>query len=68
MRPELLTFCENFIKNRDSVKSAFPGESSYMFPVCAALFTSKGLVNLKFGSIPKRVLTIFYTKVATQAV
>ena len=43
MRPELLTFCENFIKNRDSVKSAFPFESSYMFPVCAAWFTSKHL-------------------------
>ena len=44
MRPELLTFCENFIKNRDVVKSVFPMENSYMYPICAAIFTSKGMV------------------------
>jgi hypothetical protein len=36
--------CEQFIKNRDIIKSEFGWESSYMYPLCAAIYLSKGKV------------------------
>ena len=41
MRTSLSALCGSFIENRDIVKSAFPWESSYLSPVCAAIFTDK---------------------------
>ena len=42
MRDALLEQCDAFIENRDLVKSAFRMESSYMYPICAAIITDKG--------------------------
>lgn len=41
MRNTLNTLCENFISNRDTIKSTFSWESTYLYPVCAAIFTDK---------------------------
>ena len=41
MRDSLSALCGNFIENRDTVKSAFGWESSYIYPVCAAIFMDK---------------------------
>ncbi len=43
MRPSLSGLCQRFIENRDIVKSAFPWDNTYMFPVCAAIITDKGM-------------------------
>lgn len=42
MREALLEQCTAFIENRDLVKAAFRMESSYMYPICAAIITDKG--------------------------
>ena len=42
MREALLEQCESFIENRDIVRSVFKMESSFMYPVCAAIITDKG--------------------------
>lgn len=42
MRESLLEQCESFIENRDIVKSTFKMESSYLYPICAAIITDKG--------------------------
>ena len=39
MRSTLSTLCSNFIENRDVIKSDYIFESSYMYPVAAAIFT-----------------------------
>lgn len=39
MRSTLSTLCNNFIENRDAIKSDYIWESSYMYPVAAAIFT-----------------------------
>ena len=41
MDQKLLSLCERYIKNRDVIKAAFPGESDYIHPVCASIFTGK---------------------------
>ena len=41
MRAQLENRCKLFIENRDVFKEAFKFESSYMHPVCGALFTDK---------------------------
>ena len=43
MRPSLEALCRLFIENRDTVKSVFAWESSYMHPVCAAIITDQGM-------------------------
>lgn len=43
MNAELTKRCEMFIANRDIIKSEFAFESTYIYPLCAALFTSKGV-------------------------
>ena len=35
--------CELFIQNRDAVKSAFGWENTYIYPICASIFTSKNM-------------------------
>lgn len=35
--------CELFVKNRDIVKDNFRWENSMMFPVCASIYTERGL-------------------------
>ena len=42
MRESLRNICESFIENRDKIKEAFSWENSYIYPVCAAIFTDKG--------------------------
>lgn len=41
MRDSLSVLCEKFIENRDTIKSSFGWESSYLYPVCAAIFMDK---------------------------
>lgn len=41
MRASLSSLCGSFIENRDIVKSAFAWESTYLYPVCAAIFIDK---------------------------
>ncbi|MGN0400381.1 MAG: DUF4003 family protein [Blautia sp.] len=41
MRTSLEALCGNFIENRDIVKAVFAWENSYLYPVCAAIFTDK---------------------------
>ena len=49
MRETLYKSCENFIENRDAIKSAFAWESEYLYPVCAAMFTEKSkTVNIEY--------------------
>ena len=43
MNEGLMAKCRLFIANRDAMKAAFPWESSYFYPVCAALFVDKGI-------------------------
>lgn len=42
MKASLQKLCEEFIANRDTVKSAFKWEMDYIYPVCANLFCAKG--------------------------
>lgn len=41
MRESLYQLCENFIENRNAIKSCFGWENQYLYPVCAAIFTDK---------------------------
>lgn len=41
MRTSLFALCGSFMENRDIVKSTFAWESSYLYPVCAAIFIDK---------------------------
>lgn len=43
MRDELQKRCQLFIENRDIVKYAFGWESAYIYPLCASLYTIKGI-------------------------
>ena len=43
MKESLQTLCDQFIRNRDTIKSTFRWESNYVYPVCANLFCSKGV-------------------------
>ncbi len=43
MREELVRLCQQFIKNRDTVKEASSWGNAYIYPVCAAIFTEKGV-------------------------
>ena len=46
MRDSLKVLCDYFIKNRDVIQKTFAWESTYIYPVCAAIFTDKGkMVN-----------------------
>lgn len=42
MREALALLCQNFIGNRNTIKSAFGWESQYIYPVCASIFMDKG--------------------------
>jgi hypothetical protein len=44
MRDSLRTLCDQFIQNRDIMKKVFAMDSSYIYPVCAAIATDKGKV------------------------
>ncbi|MBE6931180.1 MAG: DUF4003 domain-containing protein [Ruminococcaceae bacterium] len=41
MNANLAQLCRQFIENRDIIKSTFAWESSYIYPVCAAIFTDQ---------------------------
>jgi hypothetical protein len=42
MREDLKRIAENFIKNRDAVKAAFPWDNSMFYPICSMIFTNEG--------------------------
>ena len=42
MTEALLEQCDSFIENRNIVRSTFKMESSFMYPICAAIITDKG--------------------------
>lgn len=44
MREELQKLCEDFIVNRDVIRSVFRTESAYMAPVCANIFCVRGMM------------------------
>lgn len=41
MTEELRKLCELFVHNRDEIKSGFGWESTYMYPLCASIYTQK---------------------------
>lgn len=41
MREALLSRCKLFIENRNLIKEKFSWESTYMYPLCAGIFTSR---------------------------
>ena len=41
MRNSLEFLCSNLAENRKIIKSVFPLENSYIYPVCAEIFTEK---------------------------
>lgn len=41
MRASLHGLCENFINNRNTIKSTFGWENNYLYPVCAVVFIDK---------------------------
>ncbi len=43
MRDSLRKLCDSFISNRDVLKKFFKTENSYIIPVCASIFASKGI-------------------------
>ena len=43
MNSSLLQRCELFITNRNTIKETFPWDGSYMYPLCASIFTSKNM-------------------------
>ena len=43
MRDTLQKRCDLFIENRDIIKSAFRWKSTYIYPLCASLYSSKGM-------------------------
>lgn len=43
MREALQNRCNLFVANRDIIKSAFGWESTYIYPLCANMYASKGL-------------------------
>lgn len=43
MRASLMGYCDRFIENRDVVKSTFSMESGYLYPICAAIITDRGV-------------------------
>ncbi|MBQ2273836.1 MAG: DUF4003 domain-containing protein [Clostridia bacterium] len=45
MEQNLLNLCEKYLQNRDTVKQAFPWESSYFYPVCASILTDRGFTG-----------------------
>lgn len=42
MTEALLEQCDSFIENRNIIRSTFKMESSFMYPICAAIITDKG--------------------------
>lgn len=44
MNASLWEKCNRFIQNRDIIKATFIWESTYIYPVCAAIFTDKNIV------------------------
>lgn len=57
MRDSLLTLCNNFIYNRDAIKSSFHWESEYIYPVCAAVYVDKRrMVDVNYMSYCRDML------------
>ena len=44
MTDTLEKLCADFIENRETVKSVYKLESSYIYPICANIFCAKGMV------------------------
>lgn len=43
MKESLLKRCELFIRNRNIIKENLPWESTYMYPLCASIFTERNM-------------------------
>lgn len=43
MRETLKKRCDLFVSNRDAIKSAFGWENTYIYPLCANIYTAKGI-------------------------
>ena len=43
MRSSLAAICKRFVENRDIVKRTFAWDSTYMYPICSAIITEKGM-------------------------
>lgn len=43
MKESLKNLCDSLVENRQTVKSVFPLENNYIYPVCAEIFTEKQL-------------------------
>lgn len=43
MRASLQGYCDRFLENRDVVRSCFSMESSYLYPICAAIITDRDM-------------------------
>lgn len=43
MKESLMNMCDSLAENRRTIKLAFPLENSYIYPVCAEVFTEKNL-------------------------
>lgn len=57
MRDSLLTLCNNFIYNRDAIKSFFHWENEYIYPVCAAVYVDKRrMVDVNYMSYCQNLL------------
>lgn len=43
MKESLQNRCRLFVENRDRIKSEFKWETTYMYPLCAAMYTAEGI-------------------------
>ena len=43
MRDSLQCLCDEFVANRNVIKSKFKFENSYLYPVCASIFCARGV-------------------------
>jgi len=43
MRETLQQRCNLFIQNRDAIKAAFKWENTYIYPLCASIYSSRGI-------------------------
>ena len=43
MRDSLQRLCDEFVANRNVIKSKFKFENSYLYPVCASIFCARGV-------------------------
>lgn len=60
MNTSLENKCKSFIANRDMIKSTFAWESSYVYPICASIFTEKNIMAT--GDVLKQCRTLLRSR------